>query len=59
MASQESLTRFDVQNDNLKAELSLAKTSEQRLVQELESVRREQLSQNLLLSNLQAIQVIT
>ncbi|XP_046561474.1 LOW QUALITY PROTEIN: nucleoprotein TPR-like [Haliotis rubra] len=56
MAAQENATRLEVQNDNRKAELNLVTNSEHRLMQELESVRREHLSQNMLLSSLQAIQ---
>ncbi|XP_067679171.1 nucleoprotein TPR-like isoform X3 [Haliotis asinina] len=56
MAAQENGTRLEVQNDNLKAELNLVTSSEHRLMQELESVRREHMSQNMLLSSLQAIQ---
>ncbi|XP_048255424.1 nucleoprotein TPR-like isoform X4 [Haliotis rufescens] len=56
MSAQENGTRLEVQNDNQRAELNLVKNSEQGLMQELESVRREHMSQNMLLSSLQAIQ---
>ncbi|XP_064626009.1 nucleoprotein TPR-like [Lineus longissimus] len=56
MASQDRLTKSDVQCQNLKAQLVMVKMTEARLQQEKESMHREQLSQNVLLANLHAIQ---
>ena len=57
MSLQTKLTRTEVESQNLRAQLNLAKSTESRLMQERESMHREQHSQNILLANLQTIQV--
>lgn len=57
MAAQENVARWQVQVENLKAEKELLKNQEKRLRLDLESIRREQSSQTLLMTSLQAIQV--
>merc|ERR1719483_887871 len=54
--AQENVARWQVQTDNLKKERELLKNCERRLAMELDSVRREQTSQTMLLASLQAIQ---
>ncbi|XP_059140232.1 nucleoprotein TPR-like isoform X2 [Physella acuta] len=56
MAAQENVARWQVQVENLKAEKELLKNQEKRLRLDLESIRREQTSQTLLMTSLQAIQ---
>ena len=50
------MARWQVQVENLKKERELLKNSERRLAMELDSIRREQTSQSMLMSSLQAIQ---
>ena len=56
MNAQENIARWQVQTENLKKERELLKNCERRLSMELDSVRREQTSQTMLLASLQAIQ---
>ncbi|KAL3869712.1 hypothetical protein ACJMK2_042363 [Sinanodonta woodiana] len=56
MVTQEKLARAEARVQNLSLEKDLVKGAEQRLVQELDSIRRERHSQSLVLANLQAIQ---
>ncbi|KAK3607529.1 hypothetical protein CHS0354_025782 [Potamilus streckersoni] len=56
MVTQEKLARAEARVQNLSVEKDLVKGAEQRLVQELDSIRRERHSQSLVLANLQAIQ---
>ena len=58
MANQEKLTRAEVQADRLQQQCESLRAMEASMAQEKESVMRERSSQNLLLANLQAIQVI-
>lgn len=57
MVAQEKLAKSDVTIENLKAERDLLKGVEARLLQEKESVMKEQQHQSRLMSNLQAVQV--
>ena len=57
MANQEMLSRSEVRCQHLTAEKDMLRNSESRLLQERESMMREKQTQNLLLTNLQAIQV--
>ena len=57
MSVQEQLSQATARSDNLRAERDIIKSSEQRLLVELESCRRERQSQAMLMGNLQAIQV--
>ena len=57
ITAQENISRLEVRCQNLSSERDLLKAAEQRLVQEKESMLKEQHSQNVLLSNLQTIQV--
>ncbi|KAK6179173.1 hypothetical protein SNE40_011593 [Patella caerulea] len=56
MAAQENLSRFKIQNQNLQAEKELLKNTERHMLQEIERIRKENGSQNLVMLNLQAIQ---
>ncbi|XP_055956661.1 nucleoprotein TPR isoform X2 [Patella vulgata] len=56
MAAQENLTRFEIQNQNLRAEKDLLKDSERHMLEEIDRIRNENGSQNLVMLNLQAIQ---
>ncbi|XP_071164594.1 nucleoprotein TPR-like isoform X2 [Mytilus edulis] len=55
MSSQENLARAQAQAQNFKMEKELLKSSEGRLLQEIESHRRERQSQSMLMANLEAI----
>ncbi|XP_052073511.1 nucleoprotein TPR-like isoform X6 [Mytilus californianus] len=55
MSSQENLARAQAQAQNYKMEKELLKSSEGRLLQEIESHRRERQSQSMLMANLEAI----
>lgn len=57
MSSQENLARAQAQAQNFKMEKELLKSSEGRLLQEIESHRRERQSQSMLMANLEAIKV--
>lgn len=57
MVAQEKLAKSDVTIENLKAERDLLKGVEARLLQEKESVMKEQQHQSRLMANLQAVQV--
>lgn len=57
VTAQENISRLEVRCQNLSSERDLLKAAEQRLVQEKETMLKEQHSQNVLLSNLQTIQV--
>lgn len=57
MVAQEKLAKSDVTIENLKAERDLLKGVEARLLQEKESVMKEQTHQSRLMANLQAVQV--
>lgn len=57
MVSQENASRAEVKCQSLQAEKDLLKSSESRLVQEKESMMREQRTQSILMTNLQTIQV--
>ncbi|CAE1241745.1 TPR [Acanthosepion pharaonis] len=56
VTAQENISRLEVRCQNLSSERDLLKAAEQRLVQEKETMLKEQHSQNVLLSNLQTIQ---
>ncbi|KAL5021860.1 hypothetical protein ScPMuIL_001015 [Solemya velum] len=56
MAAQENISRAETKCHNLAAEKELIRSTEKRLQQEIESMRRERQSQSMLLANLQAIQ---
>ncbi|GIY63121.1 hypothetical protein CDAR_492362 [Caerostris darwini] len=56
MKAQEKISRADVTIENLKAERDLLKNVEARLLQEKESVVREQMYQSKMMANLQAVQ---
>ena len=58
LAMQEKLSRADVRCQSLEASNAVLKSAEARLVQDRENILREKCSQNLLLANLQAIQVM-
>lgn len=58
MSAKESLARAEAQRDNLRIEKEIVKSSEGRILNELENVRRERHSQSMLMANLQAIQVM-
>ncbi len=57
MVAQEQYSQADAQVQTLRAERDMLKSSEVRIMQERDSLMREARSQNVLLSNLQAIQV--
>ncbi|XP_054717730.1 nucleoprotein TPR-like [Uloborus diversus] len=56
MVAQEKLAKSEVTIENLKAERDLLKNVESRLLQEKESIAREQQHQTKLMANLQAVQ---
>ncbi|XP_042908320.1 nucleoprotein TPR isoform X2 [Parasteatoda tepidariorum] len=56
MQAQEKIAKADVAVENLKAERDLLKSIETRLLQEKESVVREQQHQSRMMANLQALQ---
>ncbi|XP_077991395.1 nucleoprotein TPR-like [Glandiceps talaboti] len=56
LATQEKLAKAEVSSENLTAERDILKNVEARLLQEKESIIREQRGQNILLTNLQTIQ---
>ncbi|GBM37299.1 Nucleoprotein TPR [Araneus ventricosus] len=56
MIAQEKIAKSDVTIENLKAERDLLKSVEMRLLQEKESVVREQQHQSRMMANLQAVQ---
>ncbi|XP_035278729.1 nucleoprotein TPR isoform X1 [Anguilla anguilla] len=56
-AANEKLALAEVRGENLKKEKDMLKMAESRLNQEKESIMTEQRSQNLLLTNLKAIQL--
>ena len=58
MSAKESLARAEAQRDNLRIEKEIVKSSEGRILNELENLRRERHSQSMLMANLQAIQVM-
>ncbi|XP_060076894.1 nucleoprotein TPR-like [Ylistrum balloti] len=55
MLSKENFARTDTQAQNLRVEKELLKQSELRLLQDVESMRRERHSQAMLMANLEAI----
>ncbi|XP_021362247.1 nucleoprotein TPR-like isoform X2 [Mizuhopecten yessoensis] len=55
MSSKENFARSDTQAQNLRIEKELSKQSEQRLLQDVEAMRRERHSQAMLMANLEAI----
>uniref|UniRef100_A0A667W9N6 Nucleoprotein TPR n=1 Tax=Myripristis murdjan TaxID=586833 RepID=A0A667W9N6_9TELE len=57
-AAQEKLNMAEGRAENLRKEKDMLKLAESRLIQEKETILNQQHSQNLLLTNLQAIQVI-
>lgn len=57
MVAQEKLAKSEVTIENLKAERDLLKGVEARLLQEKESVMKEQQHQSRIMANLQAVQV--
>lgn len=57
MTTQEQLSQAQARSDNIRAEKDLIRSSEQRVMAELESIRRERHTQTMLMANLQAIQV--
>lgn len=57
MSAKEDLARSQAQNQNMRMEKELLKSSEGRLLQEIESLRRERHSQTMLMANLEAIKV--
>jgi len=59
MSVQEQLSQAQARGENVRAEKDIIKSSEQRLLAELDSVRRERQTQTMLMANLQAIQVWT
>lgn len=57
MATQEKLSRAETQCQSLRIEKDMLKSIEQRLLQEKESMYKDQRSRDLLMANLQSIQV--
>jgi hypothetical protein len=57
MAAQEQIAKAEARVENLRAEKDLIRSSEQRVMIELECIRRERQTQTMLMANLQAIQV--
>lgn len=55
MSSQHKAARQEVETSNLKEECSLLRQNESRLLREMENVRRERSSQNILMANLETI----
>ena len=57
MTAQEKISKAEARVESLQAEKDLIRTSEQRVMMELECIRRERQTQTMLMANLQAIQV--
>ena len=56
LSTQERLSRAEAQCHHLNTEKELLKSSEQRLLLDIDNLRREKTSQSMLMANLQSIQ---
>lgn len=57
MKSQEQLSQVQARADSTQAKMEIIRSSEQRALAELDSLRREKHTQTMLMANLQTIQV--
>lgn len=56
LSTQEKLSRAEAQCHHLNTEKELLRSSEQRLLLDIDNLRREKTSQSMLMANLQSIQ---
>lgn len=56
LSTQEKLSRAEAQCHHLNTEKELLRSSEQRLMLDIDNLRREKTSQSMLMANLQSIQ---